>query len=97
MTKLSHLKSLRAGVLALCTAGAAAAVFAAPVPVFAQSSDEAGETQLDMSIEQLLKKYDITTEVQTLTNEQLSEIRAIDAEHDNGRNTKQRIEAVINR
>ncbi|WP_299844733.1 hypothetical protein [uncultured Jannaschia sp.] len=85
----------RSALGALSLAAAMAVTLAAPLPAFAQSTatDEAGESQLDMSIERFFDSHGITTEVQTLSLGQLAAIHALVS--DSGSTTKEQIEAII--
>ncbi len=98
MTTTHHPRGRVGALLGLVAAGATAVTLAAPLPAFAQATtdpatDEAGESQLDMSVEQVFQRYGIEAEVGSLSLAQLSEIRSIVS---SGDNVKQRIEGVIN-
>ncbi|CAM4401609.1 hypothetical protein [Palleronia rufa] len=69
--------------------------FAFGAPAFAQTSTEAPESQLQMSVEEVFNQYGIQAEVQQLTLSQLAEIHLIVAE--SGPDTKQRIEGVLSK
>lgn len=90
-------KSPASALAALAIVSGLAVSLAAPLPAFAQStaSDEATESQLDMSVEQVFERYGIATEVQSLSLSQLAQIHGIVSSSDGGGTEKQQIEAVV--
>ena len=97
MKTIDRRRSLRASLLALSAAGATAVTLVAPLPALAQTTDpaadEAGESQLEMNVEQVMQTYGIEAEVQNLSLAQLAEIHSIVSD---GTDVKQRIEGVVN-
>ena len=87
----------RSTLAALAIATGMAVTLAAPLPVFAQATatEEASESQLDMSVEQVFEQLGITTEVQALSLSQLAAIHGIISDESGSGNEKQKIEAII--